>query len=720
MMLGRATLVVALLLRTGTDCAVLPPFTSPGWEHTHRRLAADANVTFWFGVRAEHPQMLLSAFENISNPIYAHIQYMQYLSLTETNALTRPPKQALDTIKSWLRGFDVDYSEATNVMVVQGPIAKIEELAQTHLAEFVVKASSAASNDVDKESRAKKVGQNGAHVQISSGKHNVVTHTPGHKAHVEMEATVDDGDSNQHTSPSSSGYHRALKAATAIHLPDHVHRHVAFLSLNLPSTTGRSFQAHRHLSAMEDAASEALKSSSAMTPAKLRRLYGVPPPRDLQVHVATQSLAAFYLNSFNEDDIAGFYATFNESIAPTYVLSRGNRVNNASDPRSEASLDLQYMTAIAPNATTTVWSMGGTNPFSTLDEPFVAWAEDVLADPSPPLVHSLSYSDDETHLHAIAPEYMAAFDNLLQKMAIRGLSILAASGDDGVMGLAYRQQNLTVHDACARSGPEWPSSSPYVTSVGATMLDGDREIVCMAGRDGRITSGGGFSNIYTRPTYQHRAVEAYVRQLDLPASFYNKDGRGYPDIAAHGNRYRVRVGGKWKLISGTSAACPLVAGMVTLWNDRRLVAGKAPLGFLNPLLYTIRDLYPNAAFHDVVHGNNADGKIKADGSVPHCDHSFPATPNWDAVTGLGTPRFQQLSTLTYNAEVLAALKELQDTTAIEHSDQGSAAPTAYTTIAIGVVVVALMAFAMGFWVGTRRGRVLYSKLEPMEDRPHTP
>jgi tripeptidyl-peptidase I len=41
------------------------------------------------------------------------------------------------------------------------------------------------------------------------------------------------------------------------------------------------------------------------------------------------------------------------------------------------------------------------------------------------------------------------------------------------------------------------------------------------------------------------------------------------------------------LITGTSAATPAFAGMVSLLNDALIAAGKNPLGFLNPMLYSI-------------------------------------------------------------------------------------------------------------------------------------
>ena len=69
-----------------------------------------------------------------------------------------------------------------------------------------------------------------------------------------------------------------------------------------------------------------------------------------------------------------------------------------------------------------------------------------------------------------------------------------------------------------------------------------------------------------------------------------------------------------------------------LLNDARLAAGKAPLGFLNPLLYA----HP-AALNDCVAGVQQGCKVSGapvDG--------FAAAPGWDPATGLGSPSFPRL------------------------------------------------------------------------------
>ena len=70
---------------------------------------------------------------------------------------------------------------------------------------------------------------------------------------------------------------------------------------------------------------------------------------------------------------------------------------------------------------------------------------------------------------------------------------------------------------------------------------------------------------------------------------------------------------------------------MALLNDARAAAGKAPMGFLNPWLYSLAG---TDAFTDITSGANVDGGCN--------DRGYSAAAGWDAVTGLGTPNFQGL------------------------------------------------------------------------------
>merc|ERR1712238_247 len=118
-----------------------------------------------------------------------------------------------------------------------------------------------------------------------------------------------------------------------------------------------------------------------------------------------------------------------------------------------------------------------------------------------------------------------------------------------------------------------------------------------------------------------------------PQNLWNNTGRGYPDIAAlagEKNKYCVNSAFRdgFVGVAGTSAACPVVAGIFARLNGLRLAAGKPALGFLNPFIYQ----NPQAFFDVTVGMNNANNK-----------YGFTAVQGWDAATGQGTPNYDELA-----------------------------------------------------------------------------
>jgi hypothetical protein len=75
--------------------------------------------------------------------------------------------------------------------------------------------------------------------------------------------------------------------------------------------------------------------------------------------------------------------------------------------------------------------------------------------------------------------------------------------------------------------------------------------------------------------------------------------QAYPDVSAQSRRFLIYFQGLAGLISGTSAAAPTFAGIVSLLNDANIAAGKPPLGFLNPMLYSIGA----GGLNDITQGN---------------------------------------------------------------------------------------------------------------------
>jgi tripeptidyl-peptidase-1 len=102
-------------------------------------------------------------------------------------------------------------------------------------------------------------------------------------------------------------------------------------------------------------------------------------------------------------------------------------------------------------------------------------------------------------------------------------------------------------------------------------------------------SGGGFSSIFGRASYQNATVNNWLSTDTTHASvskYFNASGRAYPDVAAQATNFEVVVSGDAGLVDGTSCATPTFSGVIQLLNSDRLSRGQPLLGFLNPWLYT--------------------------------------------------------------------------------------------------------------------------------------
>lgn len=197
------------------------------------------------------------------------------------------------------------------------------------------------------------------------------------------------------------------------------------------------------------------------------------------------------------------------------------------------------------------------------------------------------------------------------------LFMLCLLVDDGAVSYTARTNPFK----CSYD-PSYPATSNYVTAVGATQGPETNtvELVCSSDTGGVITSGGGFSTLYTKMDYQSSAISGYFNSVTgskVPASGYATNGRGIPDVSLAGVNYNVIIGGTNTEVSGTSASSPSFAAFVALVNAARLSQGKSTLGWLNPAIYQYGSQFGN----DVVTGNN-----KCTAGIVCCSQGFYAAP----------------------------------------------------------------------------------------------
>ena len=359
---------------------------------------------------------------------------------------------------------------------------------------------------------------------------------------------------------------------------------------------------------------QADKAAQMVGPNDLRARYNVTAiggnPKN------SQAVAEFQFQYMSPNDLSQFFQTYYGSKYNDKVTKFvGN--NNADAPGVEATLDIEYIMGVAPNVSTWFYSTPSMDFWSDI----TSWIGELNDEDNAPWVHSISYGDQGESQPSVS--YKDRVNSEFQKIGVRGISLLFASGDSGT-GCLF----------CYYFEPSFPATSPYVTSVGATTfinggVSGPEEATTAFG------SGGGFSWHFDIPSYQQVAVKSYLTsETDLPSDhFYNPKGRGTPDVSALGWNFAVLVSGKTQSVGGTSAAAPTFSAVVSLLNEHQLSQGKKTLGFLNQWIYQSAHQNPNT-FFDVTQGNNHHGCCGLTG--------FNCRAGWDPATGVGTPNYPEL------------------------------------------------------------------------------
>jgi len=348
----------------------------------------------------------------------------------------------------------------------------------------------------------------------------------------------------------------------------------------------------------------------------------------------------------------------------------------ANNTDLEALLDTEMMTGMAAGATTCFYIMVYGKGW------MYEFANEIFTTPNAPLVVSMSYGWVEyeqclnqslpflgncTYLHIPnSKTYVNRTNVEFQKLGLIGHTLLAASGDDGTCG-THGSPN-----GCTALGPIFPAASPYVLTVGATSIEqstsrsqkrvddqalppictnsfyqctcttSTNEQVANQNNTAGFDTGGGFSVFSPQPAYQAQAVQAYIKSgVTLPSQSFawSPNNRGFPDIAAVGENFCcLNPGASCELLAGTSASCPMIASMITLLNNDRLNAGKTPLGFVNPLIYTMFNANPTQYFNNAFNNANNGGECGF-------GFGFNAKPGyWTPLTGCGSPNFGAIRT----------------------------------------------------------------------------
>jgi subtilase family serine protease len=349
------------------------------------------------------------------------------------------------------------------------------------------------------------------------------------------------------------------------------------------------------------------------------------------------------------------YSTYSNLPVPAVTIRTVDGGSGAFDPTTddagEASLDTQMSLGTAPGAKEILYNIPDLTDASIADA-YLAVDEDNAVD-----VVSSSFGGCELYYTAAyngGTDYtsiLRTLHSLFQQGNAQGITFVASSGDNGAVPcVSAAFANNPTNGSSFVPGVENPADDPSVTAVGGTNLSTtatpgvndaayqtenanyDPLLPAQFQLDATTTvtvanntwgSGGGFSQIFSKPFYQYLVNTGSNRQRAVPDVALMMGGcPGDADLTAQDCTTLPRsatiiwLGGAPAAVIGTSSSAPEFAGVLALAVE--LNGGR--LGNVNPLIYTLSALQTLAGgvhapkamqyFHREISGSNNHYTVK--------------------------------------------------------------------------------------------------------------
>ncbi len=376
----------------------------------------------------------------------------------------------------------------------------------------------------------------------------------------------------------------------------------------------------------------AVSSSAGLFPNQINTAYGISAMQSAGFQGQGTNVAILGEAPTPTNDVSTFRNCFG-------FQGTSLKIHNAGGikPILESSLDAMTVAMVAPKLNRLdLWvkQLGQDNPQGAIE--LLASPIQATKNGTPlPNVISISYGVCE----ATAKPASAArrlFDREAAAIDALGITIVVAAGDSGSSTCAHgvKQSQLTSYDK--QQSASWPAVSPWMLAVGGTNISlTPSNAIASSGvwNDEEFpplyqtiaAGGGGVSTTEKRPWWQ-TASQSTSRPVPDVAAFADP-APGYVIICSSGVQGCPSTSTQTiAYVGGTSAATPLVAGMIALWDQVAKQEKWPKPGFIPPMLYYIAKHAP--AFLDITTGTNS-----VFSSVACCN----AAPGYDEATGLGSP-----------------------------------------------------------------------------------
>ena len=357
---------------------------------------------------------------------------------------------------------------------------------------------------------------------------------------------------------------------------------------------------------------QAYPTKVAVTPIQVANAYNVPAGDGYGGCVGIlEFTSGGYVIGYNAADINGSFTRIGLT-PPTVVDVLVNGATRSETSDGETMLDIYCAGGVVPKAKIVVYT--APNSGQGFIDAILATSTDTTNMPS---AIGISWGADENGTYG---DYLTS---AFQACVAVGITCFSSAGDAGANNLV----------------PDYPATNAYQIACGGTALylnNGLWEVEEAWTTNG--AGGGGISGFITRPSWQDGLTYTTIMAggTGSPTAL---PFRGYPDVSAPGDPatgYQFYLNSVLVQYGGTSAGAPFLAGMLCrltqLWGRRT--------SFANTLFYA-----NTQAFTDITVGNNRAGYTTG----------YTTTAGWDACTGLGSPKGDEIYKLFHTGSTYPKL-----------------------------------------------------------------
>jgi N-acetylneuraminic acid mutarotase len=358
-------------------------------------------------------------------------------------------------------------------------------------------------------------------------------------------------------------------------------------------------------------------STAYFEPQQIAKAYDWPGITDAKngAGVSIAILTAETPGVDDNDNYHNFWTSFGLPDHTINVIPIGGPSASGGEP--ETALDIEWSGAMAPGATLNVYvaADGSSDTFTAMYNRFVT--------DNNSQVMTTSWGLGESGV----PDVNLANEQIFMQAAAQGISMFAASGDNGASDCA-------PSPGYCPPGPnnaDFPSSSEYIAAANGTELTISDTSGTYGNEHAWAGTGGAISQLFDKPAWQTGP--------GVPADIAKRMNSDMALNAGPLHPYMVLLSGPQGLgyygVNGTSAVAPILAGLFAIGVSEQ--PGGASLGQSNSLIYDDVNANSNnygTDFHDVTSGCNG---YLPDGTTLSC-----ATTNWDHPTGWGSPKAKNL------------------------------------------------------------------------------